>query len=270
MNIKVVTTCNRKGWNTYGAKMVETFRKHWSENIELVLYNEDFAPPDGVTARPFPAWHKAFKNRHQDNPAAHGNDRSVNRRGRVHDYRYDCVRFSHKVAAITDTALRTHAGLLIWIDADTLTHADVTEDWLYDLFPSKPVQPGAFQDLPYNAWLERERKYPECGFMMFRCDHPGHSFFMSRLADLYKTDEVFTYDETHDSYVIEQLIKFFHDRNVIGKPFDLSGPRARRSSHPFVLSRLGEKLDHLKGNIKHKEKKSPKQYSQGRTEDYWK
>ncbi len=269
MQFKIVTTCNKSGWNTYGRKMVETFLELWPKDVELWLYNEGFDAPvnDRIVPRDFPKWHYDFKERHRDNPAAHGNDRKVNRKGRAHDYRYDCVRFSHKVAAITDAAFEINSGVLIWIDADTLTHDTVSKDWLNDLFPGKPVQPGI--ETPYIAWLQRENKYPECGFMMFRCNHGAHKFFMCNLVDKYKYDTVFDYKETHDSYVIEQLITHFHNRDVIGQPFDLSGPRARRSSHPFVLSRLGEKLDHLKGNIKHKEKKTPKFYVAGRNEDYW-
>lgn len=263
MKYKVVTTCNKKGWDTYGRKMVETFRNFWPDDVELVLYNEDFEAPEGVTSRNFPKWHYEFKERHKGNPTAHGLNREVNRHGRAHDYRYDCVRFSHKVAAITDIGNRTNNGYLIWIDADTLTHEAVTHEWLDNL--TRCVNGDK-----YIAWLERDNKYPECGFMVFNSVHPAHKFFMCHLADLYSTDQVFEYDETHDSFVIEQFIKFFYERGVIGLPVDLSGPKARRSSHPFVLSPLGEKLDHLKGNIKHREKKTPKIWVRGRREGYWK
>ncbi len=261
MQYRIVTTCNKDGYQKYGHRMISSLLKYWPDDIEIHLYNEGFDAPDGVISHVFPEWHNNFKKRHKDNPAANGNDKLINRKGRVHDYRYDAVRFSHKVAAITDLGSTITDGVMIWIDADTVTHDNVSTDWIDSLFNPNGT---------YMAWLDRANKYPECGFLMFNCQHSKHLNFMSVLAKLYEYDTIFRFKETHDSYIIEQLVSEYVTSKAFPPPQSLSGPKGRKSTHPFVMSRLAEKMDHLKGNIKHTTKKTPGYMAPGRLEGYWK
>lgn len=260
MTYAVVTTCNADGWNKYGRSMVESFRKFWPSDIKLFLYNEGFKSPDGVVSCEFPEWHQEFKKRHLDNPAAHGLDASVNRRGRRYDYRYDCVRFSHKVAAITDIGLAIGEELdLLWIDADTITHSPVTHEWLDSVLKRDS----------YMAWLSRARKYPECGFVAFNTAmSEQHGLFMSMLENTYQDDVVLDHKETHDSYMIEQISNAVCGHARFDHPMCLSGDRGRLSMHPFVKSRLAEKMDHLKGNFK-SIGRTPRSEAPERFEKYW-
>lgn len=262
MKYRIVTTCNKEGYQKYGRRMISSLLKYWPEDVAVHLYNEGFEPPCNVIPHSFPEWHDEFKLRHRDNPKANGNDKTVNRKGRAHDYRYDAVRFSHKVAAITDVAQRFDDGVLIWCDADTVTHDYVSTEWIESLFPVSSDK--------YIAWLDRANKYPECGFLMFNCSHEQHKNFMSVLAKVYQYDTIFRFKETHDSYVIEQLVKEYVTSKAFPEPYSLSGPKGRKTTHPFVLSRLAEKMDHLKGNIKNTTKKTPGYMAPGRTESYWK
>ena len=49
--------------------------------------------------------------------------------------------------------------MLIWIDADIITHAQVTTEWLDRLMPLSATV----------GWIGRATKYPETGFMLFAC-----------------------------------------------------------------------------------------------------
>src|SRR5258708_3526237 len=118
MRFAVLTTCNAKGWDQYGRRMVETFDQFWPPDVPLYLYAELFEPdhPRPVV-RTLPKWLTEFKERHAENPGAHGLiDGNYN-------FLHDCVRFAHKVAAVTDAALTLETDVLIWADADIVTHA---------------------------------------------------------------------------------------------------------------------------------------------------
>ncbi len=198
--------------------------------MPLYLYAEQFVPDHRrPVVRGLPAWLSEFKARHAENRRAHGLVDGT------YDYRQDCVRFAHKVAAVTDAAFELEADVLIWADADIVTHAPVTTDWLTTLFPAGP----------YIAWLERDRHYPECGFYMLRCSHPAHREVMTRWRQLYETDAVFGLPETHDSYVLQQII-LEAEREGLITTHSLSG-EARQHRHPSINGPLGTRLDHLKG-----------------------
>ena len=249
----VVTTCHAEGWEQYGRRMVETFDRYWPAEVPLYLYAEEFEPDHfRPIVRALPPWFVEFKARHAGSPRAHGRGEGG------YDFRHDCVRFAHKVAAVTDAALQLDAEVLIWADADTVTHAPVDTDWLTSLFP-----PG-----PYMAWLDRKHHfYPECGFYMLRCSHPRHRELMKRLQQLYETDAVFAVAQTHDSFVLQQLI-LEAERAELITVHSLSGD-GREYEHPLVNGPLGARLDHLKGPRKMLGRSHQTDLVTARLEPYW-
>lgn len=250
--IRVVTTMNLNGWIQGGERMVGSFRANWPEDVELVIYAEGFGLPDDPLVRKLPAWLDEFKKRHATNPRVNGQTLS-----RRYDFRFDAVKFSHKVAALTDAALSQSEGIMIWLDADTFTHAPVTKEWLHSLFP----QPS------YVAWLDRENCYPECGFVMFRCDHRSHIRVMEAFRDLYVTDQLFRYGEWHDSYLLQGLILGMVKDGSIEPPVSLSGDK--KWSHPFVNGPLGACMDHMKGDRKRRGRSDRRDMRFQRSEPYW-
>jgi hypothetical protein len=245
----VVTTTNRAGWEQTGRRMAESFLARWP--VPLTVYAEDFDPDLPVEVRRLPEWVGEFK-------AKWG--RVVAYTGQYHgryDYRYDAVKFSHKVGALTDFGLGLDSGVMIWIDADTFTHADVDEAWLDSLLP-----PSA-----YMAWLERRNTHPECGFVMFRCDHGYHARFMDAFRTLYTSGNLFKLSETHDSYALQWLAKAKVLHGKIPAPASLSGDDGWH--HPFVNGPLGERLDHLKGPRKDEGRSRPRDMRRPRSEPYW-
>jgi hypothetical protein len=253
--------------------MVETFRKHWPSEVDLVVYEEGFQiePCERVTAATFPEWFLAWKGRHQHNAGAHGRDPRRNRQRpgkREYDFKQDCVKFAHKVAALTDLAQQQMtdgpSDILIWMDADTITHAKVTSEWIGDLLTGDTKE--AFKG--YMAWLDRQRLYPECGFLMFNARHARHLDFMRRLQWVYETDRVLQMDETHDSYVIQQTVLSCVREGWFPEPRSLSG-EARVSHHPFPLCELGSRLDHAKGARKAVGRTPMHEIAGKRTEGHW-
>lgn len=219
----------------------------------------DVPASENFTYCDFPRWFLDWKSRHLTNASAIGKNVKINRNGRPYDFRYDCVKFSHKVAALTEIGLSLTEGLLIWLDSDTIAHDNVDEEWLRSLNPTSS----------YLAWLDRERNYPECGFMIFRCDHSAHRQFMETLRHTYESDEVFKIKETHDSYVIQHLVMKGIKKGWMDTPYSLSGIH-RNCHHPFIRSELGARLDHLKGRRKSLGRSPHVEVRKVRKEPYWK
>ena len=237
-----VTTCNAEQWQAHGIRMVDTFTEFWDPTIRLWIYAENWGDNDLYEAAP---WLAAFKKRYRDQRYNGGPG------GR--DYRHDAVRFAHKIAAI-GAAADAYCDVLIWIDADVITHAPVTRDWLDSLFPEPAIL----------AWLDRDNCYPECGFMMFRM--PAARPLIEGIVEFYRSGLLFNLPEWHDSYVIQHVVK------VAGiKPHSLSGEKGRKHiGHPWVMSPLATRMDHLKGERRKARGRSlPGDLIEPRPEPYW-
>lgn len=250
---RVVTTTNAAGWEQTGRRMASSFRDRWPiEARPLILYAEDFAPeePEGVSVRHLPQWLTEFKEQNAD--------RNGLRNGGRYDYRFDAVKFAHKVAALTDYALSLNDGVLIWLDADIYTHSDVTVEWL----------DARFRRPSYIAWLNRANAHPECGVLMFRCEHPYHREFMETIRDIYTSGQIFKMAEHHDSYIMQQVVRVKVGKGLIPPPTSLSGD-AVRTSHPAINGPWGAKIDHAKGPRKAAGRSNRRDLIRPRPEPYW-
>jgi hypothetical protein len=237
MNITVITTFGPRQYEEYAKRMIDTFAEYWDESIKLVFYTDEYIPPlpESVEVRQFPAWFAPWRERHGNSEDAHGCDQARNRAKRTYDFRRDCVRFSFKVAALTDLTLQP--DLLIWMDADIITFKPVDVQWLLEAVRPRPT---------WMSWLDRKRLYPECGFMAFDCNNPVTTEFRTALLDIYESDRVFSLAETHDSYVIQQVVNIGSWR----APRSLNNSAGISLHHPFPVIELGKRLDHLKGRRK--------------------
>lgn len=248
---QAITTVHEDGWRLYGRRMAQSFVERW-RGVLLTIYAEGFDPDvAGVSVERLPEWQERFKRDHSASRDA------IGRAGEHYDYRRDCVRFSHKVGAITDAVERC-SGRLIWLDADTYTHADVDAAWLDELMPAGQAM----------AWLDRADMYPEAGFLVLDCGHPGLVEAMRRFRAIYETGEVFGLPETHDSFVLQYVVERAVADGLIPRPCSLSGDY-RNSHHPFVAGPLGARLDHLKGSRKVMERSTDYDTGRQRSEPYW-
>lgn len=256
MQYHVVTTMNKSGWAETGRRMAESFVKNWEIDNPLTIYAEDFVPDiDGVVTAKLPKWMSEFKEHYGRVPLFNGRLGFNNQK---YDYRWDAVKFAHKVAALTEFAGLIDEGIVIWLDADTFTHSKVTETWLNGLFPVPS----------YLAWLDRTNNHPECGFVMYRAYHPFHQKFMEGFKHLYTSGDIFKLKETHDSYALQHFVMQKVQQRKIPLPTSLSGDR--NWHHPFVNGPLGACLDHMKGPRKLEGKSRKRDFRNQRREEYWK
>lgn len=252
MNIRAVTTFNESGLNKYGHRMLESYLKHWSAGVHLTVYKEGWnevtalAPLDELITYkallPASPWLQDFKQRH----AQLATD----------NYRFDAVRFSHKIAALLNAAVVHQADtqFLIWLDGDVITHSDFGAEHLDTLLPHDEA----------IAWLDRTRYYPECGFYILNLQHEGTAELLMLLYQMYAKDRLFELKEWHDSYVLQQCVI---QLNVPVK--SLSGPQGFPTHHPLINGPLGQWFDHLKGARKAKGKSLRADMFVTRDEAYW-
>lgn len=253
MRYHVVTTMNESAWQSYGERMIDSFVKCWPQDcLPISIYAEGFeVNKTDVCVLRLPRWIDEFKAIHKLDPKKNGL-----RRGH-YDYRFDGVKFAHKVAAMTDFGLKVKDGIMVWLDADTFTHSKVSCEWLSSLFPGNG----------YVAWLDRLNSYIETGFLMFRVEHKSHKHFMTELERIYRSGQVFKMPETHDSFVIHYLIRLYQSLGNVEKPVSLSGDV--RWHHPFINGPLGSRLDHMKGPRKERGHSDVKDLKVRRPEPYW-
>ena len=254
MNTAVVTSFSAAGWAQYGRRFVETFCRFWPPEVALVCYSEHAESiraefEDAAGARAQVDLHdlyyvnhrlRGLVERHGYNALAHGREQRDGQRGWTpkkiadgYNFRYDAVRFAHKVFAIESAWCRIRFDArLFWVDADVITFAPVPATLFDELLPV-----GAAL-----ACLDRGEYHSECGFVGYNLRHPEACAFIVAFAELYASGEIFQLQEWHDSWVFDWL------RRKKGTPTHAIPHQSLR--HPFVNSALGACMDHLKGDRK--------------------
>lgn len=245
MTYHIITTFSAAGLDLYGQKMIDTFDQYWPTSIRLTVYSENCSPCipsdrvkvlDLLAASPELA---AFKQQHQNNPLANGliaPDTQVPLE--ANQFKWDAVRFSHKVFAVIHACKNFTDDWIIWLDADTKTFAQVPQDFLPNICDTSAMA----------CYLGRREKYhSECGWVAYNRKHPDLQSFMDRWRDLYVTGDLFRLREYHDSFVFDVLRKDFSQQR--GTLFSNISPvlKGKGPGHPFIASQLGLYMDHMKG-----------------------
>jgi hypothetical protein len=245
----LVTTFNGSGYEQYGRKMLDSFLAHWPDTQRILVYIEgatldtNHMNNNRIMVRNLNHVEKLteFKARHRDNPPANGFHPVGST---IRNYRFDAVRFSHKVFALwhAQANMPTGASSMVWLDADTLTHSDVPEDFLARIAPETFNKTGIGG--PYGiSYLGRSRYYTECGFVSYNLRHPSMGSFWEMFVGLYNNDGLFTLQEWHDSFIFDHCRRIFEGRGMINHNIT---PRIIKG-HPFINCDLGLYMDHLKG-----------------------
>ena len=245
MTYSIITTFHPAGMVQYGQTMIDEFDRHWPKSVPLIVYAEACQPripSDRVTILDLLEASSdlvRFKSVHANNPVANG---LIAKDTRVpfadNQFKWDAVRFSHKVFAVIHACANLDTDWVIWLDADTKTFAPVPDDFLADM-----CDPAAMA-----CYLGRREKYhSECGWVAYNRRHCDLKSFMDRWRDLYATGDLFNLREYHDSFVFDVLRRDFEATR--GTRFSNISPElpGKGPGHPFIASRLGQYMDHMKG-----------------------
>jgi len=265
MKYTVITTFNESGYKQYGQRMIQTFLQTWPAEVTLVVYAEDCAIEETA---PNLVVHDigiadaltTFKTAWAGVPRANGDVSSDPVRSKRKDsgkgFKWDAVRFAHKVYSIFHCARSISTDWLIWMDADTVCHSTIT---LADLDRLCPPD----RDL---CFLGRQGKYSECGLYAMNLTRPSIKTFLQKFQRMYDDAEqgIFTLKEWHDSYVFDDVRK---QCNLV--ELDWSAHLITGEGHPLINSEWGAYLDHLKGARKDQGRSKREDLKVPRTEAYW-
>ena len=187
MNFAAVTTFSPSGYEQYGKRFLESYVKFWT--VPICVYYEGQRPDFNHALI---TWvnldldkdRAAFMGRHKDN---------------TKDYRFQIVRFAHKIWALTDPKrlAEVDAETIVWLDADIETISPVDEGFLSE------VCPAGF----CGSYLGRvDWHHSECGFVSYNRKFGGVAF-LEELREIYKTDKILEFDEHHDSFIFSKIKK---------------------------------------------------------------
>jgi hypothetical protein len=166
MKIAVVTTFHEAGLKKYAQKMIDTFCKNWPKEIVLHIYPEKCNPKiidhDHVTLTDLDSVNEliTFKEKWKNVPKANGDvsDDPVRRlrKDAGKGFKWDAVRFAHKVYAIKKQLEKNASDYLIWLDSDVVTIKNIQINFLNSLI----------NDHNYLSYLGRDHInfHSECGF----------------------------------------------------------------------------------------------------------
>lgn len=247
--IHAVTTFSRANWEDYAERCLRSLAANLPRSVHLTAYHEGARGPG-------PSWWPAhwrwrelgpdpgrlrFLARHSNIPAHCGRRPAAERRDRWEEkelragysYRWDAVRFCHKVFALRVALEEIQRGLnpswLLWIDADVEAVAPLPEDALRTALGADAAVAG----------LPRPGKYIETGFVGYRL--PDAAPLVRALAREYDSDAVFQRPEWHDAYVLDSLIA-----EGGYSVEDLAAGQSKKGD-VFSRSALGRWLQHHKG-----------------------
>lgn len=268
MNISVVTTFHQQGLNQYAQKMIDTFIDNWPEDVILCLYPENCDPvikdSSRVCIKKLEEVKELaeFKQKWKDVPKANGyckdSTQKFNDKTQKIGFKWDAVRFAHKVYAIFDCARNTDADVLFWMDADSICHSPISLDKLKSFCPLS-------QDL---GFLGRAGKYTECGLYSMNLKSPVVKNFLREFQRMYDDAEhgIFTLSEWHDSFVFDAVRTKFGNQL---KENNWSSGIIKGEGHPLINSEWGAYLDHLKGDRKTLGRSKDNDLKVKRVETYW-
>lgn len=251
----------------YGQKMIASLETHWPTDVDLIVYAENCMPciqRSNTTVldleRASPGL-LAFKNRHQNNPRAHGAAGPDGRYDDKKQFRWDAIRFCHKVYALDHAIRHAQGDWLIWLDADSHSHSTVSHDLLQRVCPANA----------FASYLGRGEKYhSECGWIAYNLHHPQLLAFNQQLVSLYDSDQLFDLAEWHDSFLWDHVRRQFQDQGLINlHNLNPADPSQGKAGHPFINSVLGTVMDHMKGDRKHRGHSKAKELRSHHDHPYW-
>ena len=262
----VVTTFHAEGYKQYAQRFIQTYKETWPLSVNLYVYTENCTILESASNIIVRDLHTSsqplveFKKKWQGVPKANGDVSADPVRSRRRDagkgFKWDAIRFAHKVYAIFHCAANCDAEILIWMDADMVCHTKITENTLNSLIPSD-------KDL---CFLGREGKFSECGLYSMSLRNKQIKRFLNTFQNFYDDAEngIFTLEEWHDSFVFDAIRS-----KVPMNELDWSKNLIKGEGHPLINSAWGAYLDHLKGKRKEYGKSLVTDLVVQRNEGYW-
>ena len=280
MKIECLTTFNHEGLWTYGQKLIDSWATNVDPKIKLTVYTEDCEPaiPQGcknveVLNADLILTDKArFIEKWKNDPKATGTPPDNIKARRPRDwhkgFKWDAIRFCHKVYAVFDAYESSDADWVVWVDGDTFVHSPLSQVQMEALFPASSW-------ITYVGRGQGSQTWPECGWYGLNKNDKQCHKFIEDFKQMYEDAEngIFKLEEWHDSYVFGHVLN--KHKNYNPRAYDYSASiyvqtaKTGGGGHPLINTELGKYIDHMKGDRKFSGKSKQKDLMKQRNEAYW-
>ena len=243
-NILYVTTFNKKLYDEYAHKFLDTFNL----KDDLIIYSEDdltflkdkhnipnLEIINMTTA--IPELNKFIETNKERNI-------EDSKKG----FRWATIRFCYKVFAVTHAGLYNNKNYdyLIWIDADCIFKNELDKNIILTKYICKDNM---------MSYFGRNKLYhSDCGFLIFNLKHKYTTKYFENMKNIYVSNNIYKEKEWHDSYIWDLIRKQFEKKYKISN-FDIGKIYSNYEcayNHIMTATPLYNYFDHLKGNIRKK------------------
>ena len=251
--IRFVTTINSHLYKEYGKRALSEFDQFCGTDVDMSLIFEGTVPEDIGDYKNIRIFSSESKERNNFS-RKFGHLKELN--GLVikylneektkihltHNYRYNAMRFSHKIFSIWEEFERCKAikKYLVWIDADIRVLRDFNHSNLLRFLP----ETDEIASYLGRKSFPKPNAYSEGGWYAFNLKNPFINNFISDLIGLYDTGDLFTLSEWHDCMAFDK-IRLDYEKE--GNKFKNLSFGIEDLEHPFINCGLEEFFDHLKG-----------------------
>ncbi|MAF44164.1 MAG: hypothetical protein CMI54_08420 [Parcubacteria group bacterium] len=249
--INVITSFSEEGWKDYAQKMVNSAAEHWGPTLHLTAFYHDF---DLLSCNPVKSPNITYRNLNEITDMLEFRESHKRYDGTLggdmpYNWKHDCIKFSHKVFALTEFAFELCAdskkpGWLVWLDADTTTDRRFTIEDMESCLPAKA-------ELVYLG--RQSFEYSETSFVGFNLNHRPAVDLLGDLRGQYISGEVLNYREWHDGFIFERLLIIYNAHGM--KSHDWTGhikdiKSMTKGKQAFDQAPIGKFMTHFKGKKK--------------------
>ncbi len=234
MKIAVCTSFSATGSKIYGNDFVETFQRYWPKDVDLYAVHEGLYPRHFKDSRTHFRHLLVEQNKHIKafRKLIGERDRRAYRSGP----RWGAAKWSRKVMALSHHV--PDVDWWIWIDADVVTKAEVTNKWLRDLL--RPDREVIYLGRPMY-------RYSETGFVAYQVGKERPRKLIETMREIYTSGEVFDFSEYGDGYVFDVARRRIYQNGdpscfSLSSHLNIAGP-----GHVWPHTVLDKVMDHAKG-----------------------
>lgn len=251
-----ISSFNAKLYHEYGHNFLSSWQKNCGPDIKLYIFFEgegieevqkDFQS-ESIIIQPIDSpLLNEFKLKFGQFKEANGFRFDIspeNKLSMKYNYRYDAMRFSFKAFSIYRAVFEFNIkNKIAWIDSDVICKKYFDIDSLTDIFPDQ----NEISSYLGRSSFPKPNAYSECGFVGYNLDHKDAINFLSEFINLYLNGDIFRLIEWHDCMAYDYVRSQYESQGHAFK--NLSG-EFTTSDHPFILTKLGDFFDHLKGPVR--------------------
>jgi len=242
MKYTCVTSMHKGHYDYIGGVMLESWKKYWPSDAEMIVYAEGFEYQDPDPRVKFINWENYCKTLHDEfcNKTTNNSTRRFAKKG---------FSFLHAMETMDNEKI-------IWVDADILFFKNVTNSLLDPLLPSNKLI--ALFDTYYQVnptytleqyidYESRNSMAAESGFLIINTNHKNYKRYVENYRNLFTSDVKDPYlSSWYDGEVAVAAAKEF-----LIDVQDLSQLRlTNKTQTPLNKSPLAEYFNHQKGKVK--------------------